>query len=204
MKNITIAVLAGGKSSRFGTDKASVSFLGRPLLFWVLERVKKMPGKRVIVGSSDLSAMELEFPIIEDLIPGMGPLGGLHAALDYASTPFVIVVGCDMPFISDTLLSLQLEIIQSENRDVVIPLSGNGLEPLHAVYRKETCLPLVEKALRDSKTQLVSWLTQANVRYLSIGSFSIKNITERVFFNINDPPSLKFAEDLASNEQIIS
>ena len=96
----------------------------------------------------------LDIPIQPDLQPGHGALGGLYTALSAAKYPFVAAVACDMPFASRSLFEYELDFIIKTEADVVIPTTPEGLEPLHAVYRRETCLPVIQAALQARKFKI--------------------------------------------------
>ena len=142
----------------------------------------------------------LGLPLFRDLKPGRGALGGLYTALSSATGDFVAVVACDMPFASVTLIEAASRFLVKEEADVVIPDSGDGLEPMHAVYRRETCLPAIESAIEGDKWRLISWFPQVEVRFL--GPEEIKNYDPSglAFWNLNTPEEFAEAEERARHE----
>ncbi|MDT8897424.1 molybdenum cofactor guanylyltransferase [Thermanaerothrix sp. 4228-RoL] len=193
----SVFVQAGGQSQRMGTNKALVPFLGEPLIQRVIRRVRPLAREIVIVTNDPQPYLELGYPIVADRIPGLGALGGLYTALSYARHPYVIVIACDMPFVnSSLLLEAQNRLVQG-GWDAVLPQSGEGLEPFHAVYRRDTCLPAVERALKRGERRMISWLPE--VRWQAISWEEVKVIDPQgvAFMNVNTPEELANAEDLA-------
>src|SRR4030095_13443815 len=146
---LTISIQAGGQSSRMGEDKALKTFLGRPLIQRVIERLNPIADEIILTTNRPEDYFFLVLRLFSDLKPGRGALGGLYTAIASASNPIVAVVACDMPFASPTLLEAASKLLVDAEReaDVVIAKSEEGFEPLHAVYRRETCLPAIEAAI---------------------------------------------------------
>ena len=120
-------------------------------------------------------------------VPGQGALVGLHTALQAASQPYVAVIACDMPFVNSRLISYQLDCLVSEQVDLVIPLTEQGYEPFHTVYRRETCLPAVADALQSGKKRMISWFDQVRVREVRQAELLRFDPLGRAFLNVNTP-----------------
>ncbi|MHB8135441.1 MAG: molybdenum cofactor guanylyltransferase [Anaerolineaceae bacterium] len=202
--DLTIAIQAGGKSTRMGSNKAKVSFLGQPLILRILDRVHHLAGQVMILSNNnDLDYDVLaDIPIHADLISGIGPLAGLYTSLKLARTPYVALVACDMPFASTQLIQYELEVIKTLDCDVVIPETENGLEPMHALYRRETCLPNIEAAIANNERRLISWFPGMKIETISTAVLRKIDIQLRMFLNINTPEDLESAERLALSEQV--
>jgi len=199
---ITIVLQAGGKSSRMGKDKALLPFLGTPLIKRLKDRFLDV-GDELVVISNDFSGyQDLNLPLYNDLIPDRGALGGLFTALSVAKNPLVGLIASDLPFASPDLLVNLFEKLLLTGADGVIPNSENGLEPLHAVYRRETSLPLVKKAIDQDLWRMNAWFDQADILILSIEETQILNSSRYTFMNLNTPEDFKQAEDLAKNLEI--
>lgn len=197
---LTVVIQAGGESSRMGANKALMPFLGQPLIARVLERVRPLADE-ILVTTNQREGFEfLGQPLIADILPGNGALGGLYTALHAASQPLVAVIACDMPFASRDLLAFQRDLLLREGADVVLPASKQGYEPLHAIYRKETCLPAVESALRQGHRRMIAWFPEVIVRVLTEGEIQTQDPSGRAFLNVNTPDELHQAENLASAE----
>ena len=194
---LTIAIQAGGQSSRMGQDKALLPFLGRPLIERVLNRVQSLADEILVTANQPEGYRFLNVPLIPDVIPGIGALGGLFTALKAANHPFVGVVACDMPFLNPNLLRICHEMLIDSDFDAVIPSSENGLEPLHAVYRRETCLNPIEKAIQSGQRRLIAWHEVANIRILTPGETEKYNPDGITFWNINTPEDFRQAEEKA-------
>ena len=178
-----------------GQNKALMPFHGIPLIQRVAERVIPVAAEVNIISSNEPDYRFLNLPVIPDRIPGKGVFGGIYTALLVSGFPFVAPVGCDLPFISATLLQAELNLIIDCGADVVIPESQNGLEPLHAIYRQTTCLPLVERALHAGDNRIVSWFDDAVIRIFSRSEIIAVDPNPLIFLNLNRPEEFKQAID---------
>lgn len=194
---ITIAIQAGGESSRMGQDKALLQFIGQPLIQHVHTRLKPIADETIVTTNRPKDYSFLSLPLFSDKYPGHGPLGGLFTSLSSARHPKVAVVGCDMPFVSPDLLSYEAQLLENEHADIVIPLLNNGYEPLHAVYRRETCLPVVQWALENAQWKLIAWFSKVEVRVLTLEECLQYDSAGLAFTNVNTPQGLAEAEKLA-------
>ena len=197
---LTVAVQAGGESRRMGADKARLPFLGRTLIERVIERVRPLADEIVVTTNHPEDYGYLGLPLFPDLEPGRGALGGFYTALQAASQPRVAMVACDMPFTSALLLAAECDLLTSLGVDVVIPSSGEGLEPLQAVYRRETCLPTVREAMRAGEWKLISWFDQVRVHTLTVEQVKQIDPDDRIFMNVNTREDLERAEKMATGE----
>lgn len=193
---LTIVIQGGGQSRRMGTNKALLPFRGMVLVERVYRRLAGLADEVLITANSPEGLAYLGLPLIPDLIPDRGALGGLYTALHAAANPYVFVVACDMPFINPRVVSAQVELIEREGVDVVIPSSGEGLEPLHAVYRREPCLAACRRAVEAGSQRLISWFGDVNVRTMRLEEVAAIDPGLRTFVNINTPEELRQAEQL--------
>ena len=197
---LTLAILAGGRSQRMGQDKAIMPFRGDALVRRVLDRLTGLAAEVIIIAPESQETLSLNIRIAPDLLPGRGSLGGLYTALFTASHPAVAAVACDMPFVNADLLAHQRDLLFSDNVDVVVPSSEKGLEPLHAIYRRETCLPVVREALEAGEQRLISWFPRVRVRILTPEEMKPFDRRGLMFLNINTPDELAQAERLADEK----
>ena len=195
---LSVSIQAGGELRRMGQNKALIPFLGKPLIQRVIERVTAIAAEILIITNDQTAYKFLGLPLIADKIPGQGVLGGLYTALHESKHPYVTSIACDMPFVNANLLNIEMEQLLSGAADVVIPESASGLEPLHAVFRRDTCLPLVEEALRQDERRLISWFHRAKVLVVSRAEVAKVDPDELAFININTPADLARAEALAT------
>lgn len=196
---LSIVIQAGGESRRMGQDKALIPFLGRPLIQRVIERLTPIADEILVTTNRPDDYRFLDLPLFPDLKPGRGALGGLYTALSSATCEAVAVVACDMPFASASLLEAASKLLVQEGADVVIPDSGDGLEPLHAVYRREICIPAIESAIEADKWRLISWFPQVKVRVLQPDEIKTFDPSGLAFWNLNTPEEFVEAERRAND-----
>lgn len=194
---LTLAIQSGGNSSRMGQDKALMDFLGKPLITHVLDRLAPLADEIIVTTNNPESYQFLGVPLFTDLKPGRGALGGLYTALACASHPLVAVVACDMPFASLGLFAHAREVMLSENADVVIPLLDEGYEPIHALYRRQACLPAIERAIAADKWKVISWFPDVKVRELLQPEISRFDPEHLAFWNVNTPEEFQIAQEIA-------
>ncbi len=129
--------------------------------------------------------------------PGRGALGGLLTALSVAAAPLVGLIAVDMPFASPHLINILADQLQQSDWDGIIPSTANGLEPLHAVYRREVCLTYVKEAIDQDLWRMKAWHNQANLKVLH--PEEVLEITDSAFtfLNLNTPEEFDEAEKLA-------
>ncbi len=196
---LTVSIQAGGQSSRMGEDKALKTFLGRPLIQRVAGRLSPIADEIIVTTNRPEAYSFLDLRLIPDLKPGRGALGGLYTAIASATHPIVAVVACDMPFASSTLIEAASRLLVEEEADVVIAKSEEGYEPLHAIYRRATCLPAIEKSIDADQWKVVAWFPQVKVRVLTpeeIKSFDPEGLA---FWNVNTPEEFAKAEEIANS-----
>jgi len=193
---LTICIQAGGQSSRMGEDKALKTFLGRPLIQRVIERLSPIADELIVTTNrpDDYAFLDLRLTLRADLKPGRGALGGLYTAIASAKNPIVAVVACDMPFASGTLLEAASRMLVEEEADVVIARSAEGYEPLHAIYRRETCLPAIEAAIDADQWKAIAWFPHVKVRILTPEEIKRYDPLGLAFWNVNTPEEFAEAE----------
>jgi molybdenum cofactor guanylyltransferase len=181
--NITAFVLAGGKSSRMGTDKGMVSFRGKEMVRWPLDLVQPLFLETFIVANNE-SYNQFGVTVIGDLVSERGPLGGIFTALSHASTRWNFIVACDMPMLSSRIIE-QL-IIHCDYDDAVIPLMDNHMEPLCGFYNK-SALPVIIKQLQENNLKMHDLLSSLRTVKVDMSTSAF------AFSNMNTPGELKSA-----------
>jgi molybdopterin-guanine dinucleotide biosynthesis protein A len=194
---LTVVIQAGGQSSRMGEDKALKPFLGRPLIQRVIERLAPIADEIIVTTNRPAEYGFLNQRLVADLKPGRGALGGLYTALSSATSPFVAVAACDMPFTSKNFFESAYSLMVKEEADVVIAKTDEGYEPLHALYRRETCLPAIEAAIDADQWKVIAWFPQVKVRTLSPDETKEFDPSGLCFWNVNTPEDFAKAEELA-------
>ena len=199
--DITGIILAGGTSRRFGRDKASEPLNGRPLLQWAEHRLEQAAQEIIVVKApgQKLPALETRKPltVIEDLIPGKGPLGGVYSGLQAASHELSIAVACDMPLLCVPLL--RWLCLLADGYDVVIPRREGRLQPLHAVYRRN-CAEAIRQEMDAGKFEVISFLHAVRVRYVGEDEWTPYDAEGLSFFNVNAEADLLQASWLMKSD----
>ncbi|MBI4671102.1 MAG: molybdenum cofactor guanylyltransferase [Chloroflexi bacterium] len=202
MQQASAIILAGGKSSRMGTDKAWLEWNGEPLIVRVMQRVAKLADEILISANDAARFAALDARVIPDTFPGAGPLAGIYASLDAAKHAAAIVVACDMPFLNVGLLEYMLSF--AEDYDVVLPnlpgakratdtASGAflrakdlDLHPLHAVYTKH-CLASMRAALERGERRTIGFHSEVRVRVVTPDESARFDPLGRSVWNVNTP-----------------
>ena len=194
---ITVVIQAGGASSRMGEDKALKPFLGRPLIQRVIERLSPIADELIVTTNRPAEYAFLNLRLEPDLKPGRGALGGLYTAIASAAHPLVAVVACDMPFASQMFFEGARRLMIKEEADVVIAKTDEGYEPLHALYRRETCLPAIESAITADQWKVIAWFPQVKVRVLYPDDIRAFDPQCLCFWKLNTPDEFIDAEEKA-------
>lgn len=199
LEELSVVIQSGGESRRMGRDKGLTLFLGQALAGRVAERLRPLAGEILLTTNRPQEYAFLGLPLFPDLLPGRGALGGLYTALSTAQRTMVAVVACDMPFVNPRLLEAQALRMIDTQADLVIPHTGEGLEPFHAIYRRETCLPHIRAALETEKWRVDAWFSQVKVELFRKEEILRYDPEMRSFWNVNTPEELQAAEKLASS-----
>ena len=189
---ITGAILAGGDSQRMGRDKALLPWEEGTLLEHVHALVSPFCDEMLLVtrcGRTEAlaAAAPAGCRVVSDRLEARGPLVGIQAALAEAQHDRVLVVACDMPWLSAELLRA---MVQEGRGDVVIPRTEHGWEPLHAVYDK-SCLPAIEAALHRGVGPVASFFDAVQVDAWTPERCRIHDPLGRSFRNVNRPEDLE-------------
>jgi molybdenum cofactor guanylyltransferase len=193
--DVTGVLLAGGKSRRMGQDKRFLPVGEETLYGRSLAILRSIFERVVIVIAQDSPAIESDVPVLRDLIPDCGSLGGLYTGLKQAGTDWVFAVACDMPFLDpDTIrhfLTLKGDV------DVVMANLQHGLQPMHALYHRN-CLPLMERLIqaKDLKIHRLADHSALRVRLVTPNELALLDPEGRSFYNINTPADLAAARSI--------
>jgi molybdopterin-guanine dinucleotide biosynthesis protein A len=199
---LSVAILAGGTSRRMGRDKALMPFLGRPLILRVYERLQSLSDEVFVMTSRPAELAFLGIPVRSDLVlPGQGSLVGIYSSLLTATKPFVGMAGCDMPFTNPALFEYERDVMTTSDADVVVPSTSSGLEPLHAVYRRETCLPVLQAELEAGERKIIAWFPRVKVQILPVEVIAKYDQHQMTFWNLNTPEEFRQAEAQARLEE---
>ncbi len=186
---LTLAIQAGGNSSRMGEDKALKLFNGIPLIQHILNRISPIADEVIITTNNPNAYRFLDVRLARDLRLGRGALGGLYTALSSAKYDLVAVVACDMPFASPQVFRSARQLLVSRGADAVVPKTHGGYEPLHALYRRDACLLPIKNALDADKWKVISWFKEVEICELGVEN-------EAIFQNLNTPEDFAKAENV--------
>lgn len=197
---LSVVIQAGGESRRMGRDKALVSFLGRPMIERIIERVAPLADELVITSNNPAGLAYLGLPVFPDVTDRRGALNGLLTALSVATGEFVAVVACDMVFASPELLAAEFDALVAEDGDIAVPVTAHGFEPFHAVYRRETCVTAARRAVERGESRAPSWFSDMRVVAFDRERLDAIGLSGPVFVNANTPDDIVSAEALALHE----
>ncbi len=191
---LTLAIQAGGQSRRMGRDKGLIELGGVPLIEHLLRRVGGLADEVLITTNNPGGYAYLGLRMAGDDQPGAGALHGLLTALRAARGDLVLILACDMPFVSRPLIEHLLAL--TPDADVVVPRWNDRFQPLHAVYRRNTCLPAVVAALARGDQRMISFYEGLRVIPVDEETVARLNPGGGSFFNINTTEDLAQAEHL--------
>ena len=190
--SIDAFILIGGRSSRFGSDKAIAGFGGETLaaraaravadagVFSSITFVAASANQLGSVGS------QLDYPIVSDLVPGRGPVGGLNTALAYAKTDNILLLACDMPIVSPEILALIVDKISGDH-GAVIPEQPDGIpQPLSAIYERKIATAVTENLLhRRASVSMRDVIREVQPRIVKFEEYAYLPGANTFFSNVN-------------------
>lgn len=195
--DITALLLAGGKSSRMGTNKAMLPVFGGVNVQNIASELKKVAGQIMLITNSPTEYSFLGLPTIHDQYRGMGPLAGLHAGLTASKTETVIISACDMPFIKANVMEEMLSCLG--NYEALVPEINGQLHPLFAIYRK-SCLPLLTSCLEERELKMINLLNKLKVKLMKETDFKLYHKNSKLFpylfYNMNNPDEYEEAKKI--------
>ncbi|MDT8271675.1 MAG: molybdenum cofactor guanylyltransferase [Desulfomonilia bacterium] len=177
---MTGIVLIGGKSQRFGSDKVVTPVGEKLLVEHVIDVIAPLFDEILLVGHprEPLSGHR----IVEDLIPGSGPLGGIFTALTHARGPQCFLFAADMPNLNQAFISYMIR--RAEDYDIVVPMWSKGREPLHAIYHSRLT-GRIERLLKSGERKIYPLLKEAHTLVLDEEIIRTFGRPEEMFANIN-------------------
>lgn len=179
-------VLAGGKSSRMGRDKSLLRLGGRTLLRRTVGVLAEVLDEVLIVADradrfNDLAGVR----VVADLVPDIGPLGGIYTGLKEAGRPSAFVVACDMPLLDPRVIAGQVDVWRTTDADggadALVPVLNGEPEPLHSIYSKR-CLPAIERRIERGEYRVRALFDAVRVHF-----WEPDPADARCFANINTP-----------------
>ena len=181
---ITGVILAGGKSSRMGQNKALMPLGGQRLIDRVVGVMRQVCAELLLVTNAPEIYAELSLPMVGDVMPGKGSLGGIYSALYHAETPYCLTVACDMPFLRPDMLRYLIDQIGAA--DVVIPEVEGEMQPMHAVYGQACKAPIAQR-LQADRLRIIGFLPDVQVRVVTADELRPFDPDLMAFQNLNTP-----------------
>lgn len=187
-KDVSGVILVGGKSSRYGSNKALVKINGVPLIERVIGVMGRVFENLILITNTPDEYAHLGLPMHEDIIKGLGPIGGLYTGLTVMPDDAGFFVACDMPILNHDLIHYMVK--ERGSSDVVVPRIKGMMESLHALYGKE-CLSSVKRLIDSQEYQILRIFNEVSVRYIDEDEIRRFDPELRCFININRPEELK-------------
>lgn len=183
----TAAILAGGRARRLGgLDKSRLTIGGQTILQRQIDLLQGVVDRVVVIANDVDRFAGLQVPVVPDRVPGAGSLGGIYTAVTAADGP-VLVVACDMPFLTAPFLARLLE--RGQDVDVALPRGPDGYHPLCACYAP-TCADPIRRRLESGALKVIDLLTDLRVRELGPDELEAFDPDGLLLTNINTPDDL--------------
>jgi len=185
--DVAAFILAGGQSTRMGTDKAFVTLDGRTLLARMLNLAREIAADVQIVG--DPAKFAAFAPVVEDVFRGCGPLGGIHAALRSSSSDLNLILAVDVPFVSIAFLQFLLARSRKSNAVVTVARVEGHWQPLCGVYRRQFA-SCAEAALREGRYKIDALFEEISTDVIEQEDLQGAGFSCDLFRNVNTPEEL--------------
>ncbi|RLB41767.1 MAG: molybdenum cofactor guanylyltransferase [Deltaproteobacteria bacterium] len=195
-RDIVGIILAGGKSARYGRNKALENIGGKALIEHVVDTVRPLFQDIIVITNTPSEYSHLGLEMHQDIIKGLGPIGGIYTALKVIKEDYGFVVACDMPFLNKALITYMVSL--KKGFDVVVPRMGWKIEALHAIYNRG-CIEQIEKNIQGKIYQVMRVFDSVNVRYVDEEEIKKFDPDLKSFLNINRPHDLRRLETLWLN-----
>jgi molybdopterin-guanine dinucleotide biosynthesis protein A len=179
---MTGVILSGGECRRMGFNKALIKINGERLIDRTVRIFKNLFPEVILITNESIAFLDLDVKIASDIILGKGPLGGIFTGLFYATHTHAFVSAYDMPFTNPDLISHMVAC--TANYDIVVPLTPEGFQPLHAIYAR-ACKSEVRRLINKDLLKINSLYKDLHTRILEPDEVSNYNTEGKVFFNIN-------------------
>jgi len=185
------AILAGGKSTRMGTEKALLSLKGRPMIQYVSDTLAALFSEVIVVGGDKDRYGFLRLEIVPDVFKGCGPLGGIQAALNRAKPLPVFVLSCDTPFIPLEMIDHILSFKGAASTKIAT--FDGVIQPLCGLYDSAS-IGAIEHDLREGKYSVLKTISNIDHTVVPITS-DLPFFTPQIFWNVNRPEDYRMISD---------
>ena len=187
---MTGIVLSGGESRRMGTDKAFLKVDGAPMIEHVLQSLRSVVSRIIIVTNRPESYAAYDAEVVIDACNKRGSLVGIYSGLLRSKDDYNLIVACDMPFLNSRLLSYMAN--QADSYDIVLPRVGEFVEPLHAIYHKRLTT-IMDRHIKRDQLQIRGIFSGLKIRYITEEEIDRHDPERRSFINLNTPNEYKEA-----------
>jgi len=194
---MTAIILTKGKSKRIGEDKAFIKIGEDYLIELVIKKLQAVFTNILIVSPNPSLYNFLGVRVVKDIIFGKGPLGAIYTGLHFIEDEHSFICGCDMPFLNSNLLVAMRKMIK--DWDILVPVIGGFLEPLHSIYSKN-CLLAIKKHLDRDDLKVKSFFPEVRCRCLSEKVVRRYDPQLLTFFNLNTPKMLHRLKGLTKSQ----
>jgi molybdopterin-guanine dinucleotide biosynthesis protein A len=201
--DITAFILAGGKSSRMGVNKAFLEIDGKMIIQRLLELLDKL-FKNIIICSNDIASFEFTGrKIVKDIFPNKGPLAGLHSGLTISETDKNFFISCDLPFISGMIIRYLCDY--KSDASIILPIAEKRIQQMCGLYSINV-LRQAEKLLIESKDNTISKTKGSIFELIESVPTEIADVSKLeyyykdIFFNMNTPDDYEYVKNKIANK----
>lgn len=194
IKDITCIILAGGKSSRMGADKAFMPFNEKPLIEILKNKFSRIFNDILIIANDPVAFKKYQIAAIPDMVKDTGPMGGIYTGLLNSKTLYNFVVACDMPFVNEDLVNYMLKM--AKGHDVCVVQLNGKFEPLCAVYSKN-CISQIKRSLSAGNFRMRDIIKDLKACIITEKEVNVFDPESLSFININTPAEYENVRILA-------
>ncbi len=194
---MTAVIIAGGQSRRMKCDKAFLELGEKMLIQRVLDVLIPLFPSIIINSNTPDAFRDWDYPVISDVSPGKGALGGIYTALLHGQTEYVFCVACDMPLLQPDFIRFMRDSLEGE--DALVPRTPDGCHPLHAIYSRH-CAPAIEDLFRDDQLKISHLFSLVHTRYVDEQTIRQFDPDLESFLNINTSEEFLLARKIVEDE----
>lgn len=187
-------VLAGGRSTRMGVDKARIEIAGTQLLLRAVNLLKGHVDSVTVLGPLERYEFIKE-PTVPDSKPGKGPLAAILTGLEHLAGEWGIFLACDLPLLDGRFIELLIRRTAAYDSDAVVPRTSGGWQPLCAAYRR-TSARHIRAALEQGEMGIIQVLPRLRVDVIAPGDLALVGVDETIFENLNSPEDWQRISDI--------
>ncbi len=206
INNITAIILAGGKSSRIGTDKALLKINGESVIEKIYNLLSNIYSDIIIISNKPDDLRFLTLKVYKDIYPNFGPLSGIHSGLTNSKTANNFFISCDIPLVTEEVI--KFIISKKNNADIIIPKFKSSIHSLLGIYKK-SCLPKAEELLRIAnlqknnsdgkiKIKLFDLINSMNTHFIDLANEKFYN--DILFLNMNTMEDYRKVKEILGTE----